>query len=318
MTMELEMTSLPEGGFGLTAPKHETSLASAAVLVSVTVSLWSATATDKKVSDEVSSAKSAQKNAGRYSKQLLPDNKDFALLVQLRQEITKWVDTHTFEWMGKLRLLPVARFPQFMADYAVKKARFDTLVDNFCLAYRSEVSTVAFKLGGLFRIEDYPSEAVVRQKFSMNLYTSEVPTGDFRVAVADTIREDLTQHFTIQHEGIMEDLKSQQREALTDYLTRLLKGCKLEATTAADGEVEMKRGRLHETTLQGALDLATKMIELGVADAKLLDAADRVRVLLARYASDNVSEGEVFEKLRKSDSIRHVIGEEVEDILSRL
>ena len=55
----------------LAQPKHIISLASSAVLVSIETHIWSATKQDREISEEVTSAKKADKDAGRFVKQLL-------------------------------------------------------------------------------------------------------------------------------------------------------------------------------------------------------------------------------------------------------
>jgi hypothetical protein len=49
----------------LTKPEHLISLASSAVLVSVDISVWSATKQDRGISDEVTTAKNADKSRGQ-------------------------------------------------------------------------------------------------------------------------------------------------------------------------------------------------------------------------------------------------------------
>ena len=71
----------------LTKPDHLISLASSAVLVSVDISVWSATKQDRGISDEVTTSKNADKHAGRYVKNLLANHPKHKAVVNYRQTI---------------------------------------------------------------------------------------------------------------------------------------------------------------------------------------------------------------------------------------
>ena len=82
----------------LEKPNHLISLASSAVLVSLDVNVWSATKQDRGISNEITSAKNADKSAGRYVKNLLADHPKHKALVNYRQTIYNWVKRRTYRW----------------------------------------------------------------------------------------------------------------------------------------------------------------------------------------------------------------------------
>ena len=82
----------------LEKPKHLISLASSAVLVSLDVNVWSATKQDRGISNEITSAKNADKNAGKYVKNLLADHHRHKALVNYRQTMYNWVKRRTYRW----------------------------------------------------------------------------------------------------------------------------------------------------------------------------------------------------------------------------
>ena len=80
----------------LQQPKHLISLASSALLVSVDINVWSATKQDRTISNEVTTAKRADRSAGRYVKNLLADHPKHKAIVNYRQTIYNWfMGVHT-------------------------------------------------------------------------------------------------------------------------------------------------------------------------------------------------------------------------------
>ena len=55
----------------LTKPKHIISLATSCVLVSVETHVWNATVTSREISDEVTTAKKADRDSGKFMKNLV-------------------------------------------------------------------------------------------------------------------------------------------------------------------------------------------------------------------------------------------------------
>jgi len=90
----------------LQQPKHITSLATSAVLVSVDVNVWSATKQDRGISSEVTKLKRADSNAGRFVKNLLANNIYHKDLVNYRQTIYNWLKRSTYRWNVSQDLLP--------------------------------------------------------------------------------------------------------------------------------------------------------------------------------------------------------------------
>ena len=56
----------------LKKPDHVVSLATSGILVNVEVSVWTGTKQDREISDEVTQAKKADRDAGRFVKSCLP------------------------------------------------------------------------------------------------------------------------------------------------------------------------------------------------------------------------------------------------------
>ena len=67
----------------LQKPEHLISLASSGVLVSVDINVWSATKQDRRISNEVTTAKNASADAGKYVKNLLANHAKHKAIVKI-------------------------------------------------------------------------------------------------------------------------------------------------------------------------------------------------------------------------------------------
>ena len=124
----------------LNKPQHITSLATAGLLVSVEVNVWSATKQDRAISNEVTLAKKADQNAGRFVKNLLANNVDHKNLLNYRQTIYNWMVRTTYPWNKAQDFLPHVSLPKFMQEFHNHQAEFNKLLDTFCNNYATTVS----------------------------------------------------------------------------------------------------------------------------------------------------------------------------------
>ena len=73
--------------FELEKPKHLISLASSAVIVTVEVNVWTATKQDRAISNEVTTAKRASADAGKFTQNLLANSPEHKALLNYRQTV---------------------------------------------------------------------------------------------------------------------------------------------------------------------------------------------------------------------------------------
>jgi hypothetical protein len=293
----------------LTKPNHIISLASSCVLVSVESHVWNATVQDKQISDEVTAAKKASSDSGKFVKHLLAKNPEHKAVLNYRQTIYNWVQRSTYDWAGSQRLLPVINLAKFHKEYADHEAEFSRLVDDFLDKYPAIVSNMAFVQGDMFDRNEYPDVSELKRKFSVDLIQSEVPTGDFRCAIAQDLLDDMSTHYNRQAKRMVEQILAKQSEQLIDVMKSISYCCEIETTVDSNGEIKVRRRKLYDSTLDRARELCDTFREFNlVSDPKLEDARASLAVLL---------DGIEIEKLRNSDTQRVVIKEGIDDILSK-
>ena len=291
-------------------PSSVISLATSAVLVSVDVNVWSATKQDRGISDEVTTAKNADNSAGRFVKNLLADNAQHKRVSNYRQTIYNWLKRSTYRWNNSQDLLPVMSLEKFKEEYQEHESEFYRLLDDFLLHYSSIVSDMAFKQGDMFNRNDYPDIDQVRGKFGIRLYVAEVPTQDFRCAVADDIAEDLKQQYEQQADQIVTGILSQQQERLAELLNSISHCCGMqEISVSGTAEIKTKKRKIYDTTIEKARELASMY-----KDFNLTGNTDLAE---ASQALENTLNGVTAELIRDSDAMRDKVKSEVDDILGK-
>jgi neutral trehalase len=293
----------------LSKPKSLIDLSTCAVLVNVRTSVWTGVQTDDEVSNEITTMKNADSESGKFAKRLLAGDREHKKLVNHRQTVRNWVKRRTFPWAGQWNILPVVTLPQFMEEYKALDKEREELLEAFLQSYPNKVSDMAFKLNGMFRREDYPTADELRDKFTMTLYTAEVPQGDFRVQIAHDLADDLTNHFNKQAQSTIDNMLSQQIHQLVDVMRSISHTCGENVVEREDGSLKVSRGRLHTETLKKALQYCDTFKQFNPAGDSRLDAIrnDLERVLI------NVD----MDELKKNDSTRAYVKAEVDDILSK-
>ena len=293
----------------LSKPKHIISLASSCVLVSVESHVWNATVQDKQISDEVTAAKKADKDAGKFVKNLLAKNTEHKAVLNYRQTIYNWVQRNTYDWAGSQRLLPITNLVRFHKEYTEHEKKFFELVDDFLDKYPTIVSNMAFVQGSMFDRSEYPDVSELKRKFSIDLIQSEVPTGDFRCSIAQELLDDMATHYNRQAKRMVEDILTKQSTQLIDIMKSLSYCCEVETVVSDNGEIKVRRRKLYDSTLDRARELCETFKDFNItADPKLEEARACLETLLS---------GVDIEKLRNSDTQRVVIKEGIDDILSK-
>jgi hypothetical protein len=292
----------------LNKPQHITSLATAGLLVSVEVNVWSATKQDRAISNEVTTAKKADSNAGRFVKNLLANNIDHKNLLNYRQTIYNWMVRKTYPWNKSQDYLPHVSLPTFMQEFHAHKAEFNRLLDEFCNNYTTTVSNMAFAQGDMFNRNDYPDVSEVRSKFGVTLYTSEIPVGDYRCAIAQDLADDLNNHYNQQAQTIVQAILNDQVERLVDVMESLSHCCGVDEYQGKDGETKQKKRKIYEGTVEKAKEYCRVYKDFNLTDdAKLSEAINQLDLALRGVNADI---------LRDSDAARSQVKDEMDEILS--
>ena len=157
-------------------------LSEKAMLVSLSMSQWTARKKDARVTKEVADRYAASEKSGQYTKALIAKEH----LESISKSATAARTYHykmTLPWLDDgARILPSAHFQ----DYSEKMREFRTLFEDNVNAFLSNypvlVDQTRYALNGLYNEEDYPSIEKMRRKFRFETNILPLPeVTDFRV-----------------------------------------------------------------------------------------------------------------------------------------
>jgi len=200
-------------------------LSEKALIVNFTVSLWSASKTDKKITREVEQAHNAT-NAGRFNK---------ILVAKTALEDVKRISSsaRTFHYENTLpwgdngdRLLPSANYFEYINKQREFKFQFETAVEKFIYSYPHIKEEAKSRLNGMFNEADYPTLQKLPKKFSME--TTFMPIAnldDFRISVNQTeierLRNDIEQNIYLRINDATKHIWQRIADAIRHMYERL-------------------------------------------------------------------------------------------------
>lgn len=206
------------------------SIHSRAMLVSLSVSAWTARKFDRKVTDEIHQAHHAKSDVGRYNKHLL-GGKDsaasHAAVMTAAGALRSGYYAQTLPWSDEgWRLLPSANFMAFSEKMRELRAAFDTAVEAFLLDYPTLREAARQRLSGMYREEEYPNALDIRCRFSATVEFSPVPSkDDFRLTLpaehAEEIERGVTDRVSRATAVAMEDAWNRLRVSVDAVRERL-------------------------------------------------------------------------------------------------
>lgn len=293
----------------LSKPNHIASLATSSILVSVDIKVWTATKQDRPSADELTANKKADRNTARVTQHLLADNILHKEIINYRQNVYNWMERLTYPWSGSQFLLPVTSLPRFMKEYVDHEQEFNKRKDAFMAEYPNIIGNMAFKMGDMFNRSSYPAPADVQGKFSINLFTSEVPTGDYRVSISQELADDLHHNYERQAANLVNEVISKQSEQLIGVMEAIRNCCIVEEELDDKGQIKIKRKKIYDSTINRALELCQTYKDFNLTENPLLEAA--------RKSLEQILQGVSIDALRDSDSMRTRVKDSLDEVLKK-
>ena len=273
-------------------PAPEVSLASRAMLCSLSIGQWSARKHDPEASEEIAARHGAQSDVGRYNKILLPPQA-LAEIKRIAGEARREHYFITLPWDDAgYRVLPAAVYLDHAAKLREYARQFDDAADAFAATFDELVRDSRVRLGGLFRPEDYPSAGDIRQKFSFETKVMPLPdASDFRVSLGDEETKRIQRQITATVEASLTIASRELWQRLYEAVSHMAE--RLSAYKVSESGVEHP---FRDTIVTNLVRLVDVLPKLNVTrDPELQRMAEEIRRLLL------VDPGE----LRKSEASRN-------------
>jgi hypothetical protein len=204
------------------------SIASSAVLIDMSISVWTGRKHDKRASEEVVTKNNAAKGVANVSKKLLGDCAELDAVQKFAANARNSHYAMTTPWSDLgLRMCPTATYINgYEKQMSGLQQEFFRLVETFLSAYDWEVQNAQLKLGALFNADEYPTTDSLREKFKFRYTPMPMPeAGDWRLDVeaeaAASLRDQYQNFYSEQFKRAMDDVWQRTYEALSKMSERL-------------------------------------------------------------------------------------------------
>jgi len=283
----------------------EPSLSSRAMLCSLSISMWSARKHDSEASEEIAQRHGAQADAGRYHKVLLPKE----ALAEIHKIVSEARQEHyfmTLPWDDNgYRVLPAAAYMDHTEKMRTLSNRFTPAVDALAQQFSQLVEEAKVRLGGLFRLADYPAPDELRSKFSFETKVMPLPdAADFRVALGDEEKERIKRQITAAVEASLQVASRELWQRLYEAVDHLAE--RLQAYKVTEEGVEHPFRDSVVTNLVKLVDVLPKLNVTGDPELEQLAAQVRASLLVDP------------QELRKSEGVRTETARNASAIASRM
>jgi hypothetical protein len=252
------------------------SISSKAMLVSLSINLWTARRVDQKATQTVIDRHKVDRGAGRYNKCLINTEADvFRAVQQAATEAREWHYAHTLPWAHKgAQILPAAEYLEYADRMRQYREGFEEAVAKFVRDYPALKAEARRKLNGLFREDEYPSPREIERKYGFE-YTF-LPVPDAGNVLIDMVTKDVTAKVKADTERTVREATEQ---AMRDLWERLHEPVKNMAVALADPE-----RRFHDTLVENVREVVEVLPRLNLTDDPQLAAmGEEVKKALTKH-----------------------------------
>lgn len=278
------------------------SLSSMAMLVELRISSWTARKRDNDTTEEVNRSKNADSEAGSVYKYLMAGSDHLKKIEKYAAKCRAWNSAQTLPWMKGIGLLPMENFFTYREQLGTMESNYNSLVDDFIKVYPSLVSAQAFKLGGYFNADEFPSVESLPRRFKFEYNFLPVPEkGDFRIQCEERVRQDLAERYDKMFSDKLAEAMREPWDRLHKVLTHMVE----RLNDAPDGT----RNIFRDSIVNKPMELCGLLSRLNVTkDPQLEEARRMLEIALS---------GIDPEDLRKIPSARAELKSSVESIINK-
>ena len=278
-------------------------LSGSALIVNLSLSVWTGRKLDKRVSEEVDQAKSTKTRAGNYHKNLLAGSGKLEEITKVANAVRTWHYTVTQPWGDNGdRVLNMASFMDYKSRLAEYETQFATAVNMFLNEYDTLVAAAAFQLGDLFNREDYPLREQITDKFGFRYAFTPLPmAGDFRIDIGEEGLREMQDHY----EGV---LSTRLNDAMRDAWDRLHDVLSRMSERLADDDGG-KRKIFRDSLVENAIEVCGLLRHFNITGDTRLEAL--------RMQLEDTMRGIDAASLRESDMLREQTKRKVDSMLEK-
>ena len=269
------------------------------MLAFLTISQWTERKHDKRATQDVAQKYQVQGEAGRYNKVLIA-KEELKEIQKIHSKARIFHYENTLPWSDDgNRILTADNYFTYSSELQKLKAQFEGHVVEFCQEYQRLVSNQVSRLNGLYDLNDYPDQSMIRNKFDFNVVITPLPdSNDFRVKMQE---EEIIR---IQQE-ISEREKQLLIRAMKECWSRLYEVVKHMSDKLSD-----KESTFRDSLVGNIISLVQLLPKLNIANDQELESMRRqIETGLTTASPD---------ELRNSRHTRKKVAQEASSILETM
>lgn len=270
-----------------------------AMTMNLSVGMWQGYRLDKEASRKVTESAGAKSDAARVNKHLV-SKESLAPVVTAAGNVRTHFYANTLPWKDNGdRLMPRKQFLTFIPQHELLVSEFKLAVRKFLQEdYPSAIEQAQFRMGDLFKPDDYPSARELERRFYIDLDYDAVSTAnDFRVQ--------MDQEHVDKVKAAMESAAERRLQAaMADIWTRIG-----EAVGRFHERMSDPKNVFRDTTVSNVQELIDLIPGLNVLDDPNIEA---VRKMIAEKLG-----GVEAKEIRKDEDYRQHLSTEAKEILDK-
>lgn len=271
-----------------------------AMVMNLSISLWQGYRLDKEASRKVTSDNGADADAARVNKHLVPKEM-LAPVVTTANAVRSHFYDNTLPWRDNGdRLMTRKLYTSFIEAHEKLVAEFKDAVDHFLIVdYPVAIAKAEFRMGDLFKRDDYPSVTDLQYRFRIALDHDLVSTSDdFRVQIdqehVDRVKASMEAAAEQRVHTAMQDVWRRMAEAVGYFHERM-----------ADPKAVFR-----DSTIHNVADLIDRIPGLNVLDDPNIEA-------IRQMVSDNLG-GINAKEIRNDPALREELAGEAKQIVDKM
>jgi hypothetical protein len=270
-----------------------------ALLVTLSLSMFSPKKTDKGITKKVLAEHGAADGTLRVAKRLLPDEA-VEPIRKLHSDTRDYHHKHTVAWSDdNERLLHSIHFLEYSDQMRRFHTQADQLAEEFVREYPHFIAEARIQLNGAFKASDYPAQSVIRDKFAFRCDYKPVPDGgDFRISVQREVMDEL-------RASVDARVAEATNLARLDVARRLA-----EPLAAMVNRLSHPDAVFRDTLITNLRDICDLLPNLNITDDPTLESA-RQRILAELYQAD-------ADLLRENPTVRASTARKAQSILDTM
>ena len=247
-----------------------------AVLVSLNISCWSGNKTDRDAARDIENSRGAESGTFKAIKNLLPEQAALKDIKTLCGSVRNGFYEKSLPWNRGQYIMPADIYEDWQASFNDDKEKFAKYVESFKSDYGRLKDIAKRQLGSAFSADDYPSEDILDDMFTLDARVEPIAGDDWRVEISAEQKKVLERDWNKHKDDAI-------REATHELWTRLSGFVDHYCNQLENGK------RLHDTTVTQLAELCENIPSFNLAeDGHIVEAKDAIKEALADLSMGDI------------------------------